>query len=39
LDIMFDLPNMKKPSKIRITKKMVDENDLSFDRPKVAAGV
>jgi len=38
LDIMFYLPSSKKASKIRITKRMVEENELSFDRIKQAIG-
>jgi len=38
LDIMFYLPSSKKAAKIRITKSMVDENELSFDRIKQARG-
>jgi ATP-dependent Clp protease ATP-binding subunit ClpX len=39
LDIMFYLPSSKKTTKIRITKRMVDENELSFDRIKKVIGV
>jgi len=39
LDIMFDLPSMKKSTKIRVTKRMVEENELSYERLKMAAGV
>ncbi len=39
LDIMFYLPSSKKTTKIRITKRMVDENELSFDRIKQVIGV
>jgi len=39
LDIMFDLPTMKKTTKIRVTRRMVEENDLSYERLKMAAGV
>jgi len=38
LDIMFYLPSSKKAAKIRITKRMVEENELSFDRIKQAIG-
>jgi ATP-dependent Clp protease ATP-binding subunit ClpX len=38
LDVMFYLPSAKKSNKIRITKKMVDENELSFNRLKKAVG-
>jgi ATP-dependent Clp protease ATP-binding subunit ClpX len=39
LDLMFYLPSSKKAAKIRITKRMVEENELSFDRIKQASGV
>jgi ATP-dependent Clp protease ATP-binding subunit ClpX len=39
LDIMFYLPSAKKAAKIKITKRMVEENELSFDRIKQAIGV
>jgi len=39
LDIMFYLPSSKKTAKIRITKRMVEEKELSFDRIKQAIGV
>ena len=39
LDLMFYLPSSKKTSKIRITKRMVEENELSFDRIKQVIGV
>ena len=39
LDIMFHLPSTKKSMKIEITKKMVEENILSFDQFKKAVGV
>jgi ATP-dependent Clp protease ATP-binding subunit ClpX len=39
LDLMFYLPSSKKTNKIRITKRMVDENELSFDRIKQVIGV
>ena len=38
LDIMFYLPSSKRASKIRITKRMVEENELSFERIKQAIG-
>jgi ATP-dependent Clp protease ATP-binding subunit ClpX len=34
LDLMFDLPTSKKSGRIKITKRMVEENELAFDRPK-----
>jgi ATP-dependent Clp protease ATP-binding subunit ClpX len=39
LDIMFFLPSKKESTKIEITKKMVEENELSFERLKKAVGV
>jgi len=36
---MFYLPSSKKTNKIRITKRMVDENELSFERIKQVIGV
>jgi ATP-dependent Clp protease ATP-binding subunit ClpX len=39
LDLMFYLPSSKKTNKIRITKRMVDENELSFERIKQVIGV
>jgi ATP-dependent Clp protease ATP-binding subunit ClpX len=39
LDIMFYLPSSKKATKIKITKRMVEENELSFERIKQAIGV
>jgi ATP-dependent Clp protease ATP-binding subunit ClpX len=39
LDIMFYLPSTKKATKIKITKRMVEENELSFERIKQAIGV
>jgi len=39
LDIMFYLPSAKKATKIKITKRMVEENELSFERIKQAIGV
>jgi ATP-dependent Clp protease ATP-binding subunit ClpX len=38
LDIMFYLPSSKKTAKIKITKRMVEENELSFARVKQAIG-
>ena len=34
LDLMFDLPTSKKNGRIKITKRMVEENELAFDRPR-----
>ena len=39
LDIMFFLPSKKESTRIEITKKMVEENELSFERLKKAVGV
>jgi ATP-dependent Clp protease ATP-binding subunit ClpX len=39
LDIMFDLPTIKKATRIRITKRMVEDNELNYERLKMAAGV
>ena len=39
LDLMFDLPTMKKSTRIRVTKRMVEENELSAERLKMVAGV
>jgi len=39
LDLMFYLPGAKKGGKIRITKRMVDDDELSFDRLKQVIGV
>jgi ATP-dependent Clp protease ATP-binding subunit ClpX len=38
LDLMYDLPSSKKSGRIKITKRMVEENELAFDRPKPSAG-
>lgn len=38
LDLMFDLPSSRKSGRIKITKRMVEENELSFDRPKPSSG-
>lgn len=38
LDMMFHLPSSKKPTKIRITKKMVERNELRFRSLKQAVG-
>jgi ATP-dependent Clp protease ATP-binding subunit ClpX len=39
LDIMFYLPSSKRAAKLKITKKMVEDSELSFDKIKAAAGV
>ena len=39
LDLMFCLPSSKKTAKIKITKPMVEENELSFDCIKQVIGV
>jgi ATP-dependent Clp protease ATP-binding subunit ClpX len=39
LDIMFYLPSSKRAAKLKITKKMVEDSELSFDKIKTAAGV
>jgi len=39
LDMMFYLPTTKKTTKIKITKRMVEVNELSFERLKQAIGV
>ncbi|MBN2198846.1 MAG: ATP-dependent Clp protease ATP-binding subunit ClpX [Candidatus Aminicenantes bacterium] len=38
LDIMFHLPSAKKSSKIKITKKMVEDSDFSYEKLKAASG-
>ncbi len=38
LDLMFDLPSSRKSSRIKITKRMVEDNELLFDRPKTPSG-
>jgi len=38
LDLMFDLPSSKKSGRIKITKRMVVDNELAFDRPKTSSG-
>lgn len=38
LDIMFHLPSAKESTKITITKKMVEENELSYERLREAVG-
>lgn len=38
LDMMFHLPSSKKPTKIRVTKKMVERNELRFRSLKQAVG-
>ncbi|MGB8951096.1 MAG: ATP-dependent Clp protease ATP-binding subunit ClpX [Candidatus Aminicenantales bacterium] len=39
LDIMFHLPSAKRSARIKITKKMVEEKELSFERIREATGV
>lgn len=39
LDIMFHLPSSKKAANIKISKKMVEKNQLDFENLKQAAGV
>jgi ATP-dependent Clp protease ATP-binding subunit ClpX len=38
LDLMFDLPSSKKPARIKITKRMVEEGGAGADRVKPAVG-
>jgi ATP-dependent Clp protease ATP-binding subunit ClpX len=38
LDLMFDLPSSRKSGRIKITKRMVEDNELAFDRPKTSSG-
>jgi ATP-dependent Clp protease ATP-binding subunit ClpX len=38
LDLMFDLPSSGKTGRIKITKRMVEDNELAFDRPKTSSG-
>jgi ATP-dependent Clp protease ATP-binding subunit ClpX len=38
LDVMFHLPSTKQATRIEITQKMVEENELSFERFKEAVG-
>ena len=38
LDLMFDLPSSKKPARIKITKRMVDEGAAGAERVKPAVG-
>jgi ATP-dependent Clp protease ATP-binding subunit ClpX len=38
LDLMYDLPSSRKPGRVVITKKMVEDNELSFERLKKAVG-
>ncbi|MHB8054922.1 MAG: ATP-dependent Clp protease ATP-binding subunit ClpX [Candidatus Aminicenantales bacterium] len=38
LDLMFDLPSSRKSGRIKITKRMVEDNELAFDRPKPSSG-
>jgi len=39
LDIMFALPSSRRTGKLKITKRMVDDSELSFDKIKATAGV
>jgi len=39
LDIMFHLPSQEKPDQIKVTKKMVENNILEYDKLKKAVGV
>ena len=38
LDLMFDLPSSKKPARIKITKRMVEEGAAGAERVKPAVG-
>ncbi|MBM3296638.1 MAG: ATP-dependent Clp protease ATP-binding subunit ClpX [Candidatus Aminicenantes bacterium] len=38
LDIMYHLPSSKKAAKIKVTKKMVDDSEPSFEKLKAASG-
>jgi ATP-dependent protease Clp ATPase subunit len=38
LDLMFDLPSSKKPARIKITKRMVEEGAAAIERAKPAVG-
>jgi ATP-dependent Clp protease ATP-binding subunit ClpX len=38
LDIMFNLPSSKKTREIEITRKMVEENELSFEKINESIG-
>ncbi len=38
LDVMFHLPSTKQATRIKITQKMVEENELSYERFKEAVG-
>ena len=38
LDLMFDLPSSKKPARIKITKRMVEDGGAAVDRVKPAVG-
>ncbi len=38
LDLMFDLPSSKKPARIKITKRMVEEGAAGIERAKPAVG-
>jgi len=39
LDIMFHLPSQEKPEEIKVTKKMIENNILEYDKLKKAVGV
>ena len=39
VDLMFYLPSLEKNTTIKITKKMVEQNQLTFRLPKQAVGV
>ncbi|MBD3415188.1 MAG: ATP-dependent Clp protease ATP-binding subunit ClpX [Candidatus Aminicenantes bacterium] len=39
LDIMFHLPSQEKPDQIKVTKKMIENNVLEYDKLKKAVGV
>jgi ATP-dependent protease Clp ATPase subunit len=38
LDLMFDLPSSKKPARIKITKRMVEDGEAGAERVKPAVG-
>jgi ATP-dependent Clp protease ATP-binding subunit ClpX len=38
LDLMYDLPSAKTAAKVRVTRQMVETNELAFDRLKPAVG-
>lgn len=39
LDLMYELPSTKRATRVEITRQMVEENNLGFDRLKKAVGV